>query len=586
VTRPPISARFDDLTHDGSVFELRNPTAQLEARRPEEVAGIITAAEQAATAGAWVAGFVAYEAAAGLDPALRVRPAREGLPLAWFGVFSDQVKGGDIEAPAEAHQRWRLEWTAERHARAVAEIKELLAAGDTYQVNLTARASSVITDPLTLYAGMAHAQGGAYNAYFETPTHAVVCASPELFFEWRDGTLVTRPMKGTRPRGRWPAEDADQVVALLGSAKDRAEHVMIVDLLRNDLGRVARPGTIRVTDFVTAERYHTVWQVTSSITAKPHARASLLDIFTALFPSGSVTGAPKPRTMEIIAALEDDPRGVYCGAVGYLAPAGGASGPFSARFAVAIRTAVVDRSTGSAEYGSGGGITWSSDPAAEWRELQDKCAILGPSVRPPGLFETLRCDPADGAVNLDRHLQRLASSAAAFGIAFDREQADTEVHGACTGIEHPLRVRLTLECDGTLTVSSTELTTRTGGSVRLGLTADRVDSRDRRLFYKSTDRRRYDSARAARPDVDDVIFCNERGEVTETAIANLAAHLEGRWWTPSLDCGLLPGVERGRLIDAGVLAERVITVADLRRASEVAVISSLRGWRPALLVER
>jgi para-aminobenzoate synthetase/4-amino-4-deoxychorismate lyase len=556
----------------------------MEAGSLGEVRDVVAAAEQAARSGAWVAGFVAYEGAPAFDPALTVRPRGGPLPLAWFGAFDERVDVPPIRPPAadRGKGRWRLDWTAEQHARAVAHIKDLLAAGETYQVNLTVRARSVVEDPLALYAGMAHAQGGAYNAYFETRTHAIVCASPELFFERKDGTVVTRPMKGTRPRGRWPAEDGAQADALVDSAKDRAEHIMIVDLLRNDLGRLARPGTVTVDDLATIERYHTVWQLTSTISAQLVAGAGLVDIFAALFPSGSVTGAPKPRTMARIADLEDRPRGVYCGAVGYLAPDVD-RGP--ARFAVAIRTATVDKVTGEAEYGSGGGITWSSDAGAEWEEVRHKCAILDPPVRPPGLFETLRVEPDGRPVNLERHLDRLESSAGFFAIPFQRERVDKEVRAACRAAHRPQRARVSLAAGGALTVSLSEFPAVTPGPVRLGLANQPVDSQDRRLFFKSTDRRRYEEARASRPDVDDVILCNERGEVTETTIANLAVHLDGRWWTPALPCGLLPGVERGRLIDVGELAERVITVDEVRRARRLAVINSLRGWRAAILVD-
>ena len=578
---PCVRARFDDLT-TGSAFELRHPTAALVARRPGEVAAVIEAAEQAARDGSWVAGYVAYEAGAALDGALEVRPHGCGLPLAWFGVFADRAEMAPIESADNGGKgRWQLDWTPPRHARAVAQIKEQLAAGETYQVNLTVRARAHIDDAFALYAALATAQGGAYNAYLETGTHAVACASPELLFEQAGACVVTRPMKGTRPRGRWPAEDSAQAQALVQSGKDQAEHIMIVDLLRNDLGRLARPGTVCVRDLATVERYHTVWQLTSTIAADLAPGLTLVDVFAALFPSGSVTGAPKARTMQIIADLETDPRGVYCGAVGYLRP----GRVRAAWFAVAIRTATIDLVTGRAEYGAGGAITWPSDAGAEWEELKAKCAILDSERPPAGLFETFRFDPGVDPVNLDRHLRRMAASAGYFAIPFDRARARKEVLAACAESDQPRRVRVVLSGDGTLSVSLSDLPTQASGPVRLGLADDPVDSRDIRLFHKSVDRARYDRTRAARPDVDDVVFCNEHGEVTETTIANLAVCLDGRWWTPPVGCGLLPGTERERLIETGRLAERRVPIADLRQADGLAVINSLRGWRPALLAD-
>jgi para-aminobenzoate synthetase/4-amino-4-deoxychorismate lyase len=260
-------------------------------------------------------------------------------------------------------------------------VRERIAAGDTYQVNLTVRLHGRVTGDLgRLYADLARAQGGRHAAFLDLGRHAVLSASPELFFEWTPGRLLTRPMKGTAPRGRTPAEDDERRRALVASDKERAENVMIVDLLRNDLGRVAEVGSVDVPVLCRAERYETVWQLTSDVTARPRADVGLVDIFGALFPSGSVTGAPKQRTMELIRELEGGPRGVYCGAIGVVAPAGH---PWRARFSVAIRTVTVDRATGTAVFGTGGGITWSSDPVAEHAELLAKAAFLPGDLLPP-----------------------------------------------------------------------------------------------------------------------------------------------------------------------------------------------------------
>jgi len=273
-----------------------------------------------------------------------------------------------------AAERWQPGWTPCGYRRDVARVRDYIAAGDTYQCNLTVRLRSRVQGDLRqLYADLALNQRARYAAFLDLGRHVIASASPELFFEWAGDRLLTRPMKGTAARGRTPAEDQERVEELLGSAKERAENVIVVDLLRNDVSRIADVGSVAVPALCVPERYETVWQLTSDVTGRVPTGTGLVEVFRALFPSGSVTGAPKRRTMQIIRALEDGPRGVYCGAIGLVAPPGAA---FRARFSVAIRTLVVDRSTGSAVYGTGGGITWGSDPDAEHAELHAKATIL------------------------------------------------------------------------------------------------------------------------------------------------------------------------------------------------------------------
>lgn len=333
--------------------------------------------------GRHAAGFVAYEAAPAFDPALPVVPAGPGrLPLVWFGLYDEAVPVPPIEPPAgggELDWRWAID--EETFARQVAVIREAIADGWTYQVNLTTRLDAAVGDARSLYAALAHRQRGAHNAFIDAGPWAVACASPELFFERRGSRITTRPMKGTAPRHAEAGADAAAAAALVASPKERAENVMIVDLLRNDVGRVARTGTVTVTSLLDVEAYPAMWQLTSTIEAEVRGGASLADVFRALFPCGSVTGAPKRSTMRLIASLEGRARGVYCGAVGHVAPPGG---PWPTRFAVGIRTATV--AGGRAELGVGAGITWDSDPGAEWAELHTKASIAG--VSPRGL--TLR----------------------------------------------------------------------------------------------------------------------------------------------------------------------------------------------------
>jgi para-aminobenzoate synthetase/4-amino-4-deoxychorismate lyase len=389
-----------------------------------------------------------------------------------------------------------------------------------------------------------------------------------------------RPMKGTAARGRTGLEDAAALAGLRGSDKDRAENIMIVDLVRNDLARVARTGSIVVEELCRAERFETVHQLTSQVTARVRPEVGLADVFRALFPCGSVTGAPKSRTMELIRDLEDGPRGVYCGAVGLLAPPGAAE--FRARFAVAIRTVLADRERGSAVYGSGGAITWDSDPDAEYAELLAKTRVL--SVRPEDfhLIETMRHEAGRGVVSLNAHLDRVGASAEYFGFRFDRAAVRAALDARLAGAGDA-RVRLLCLRDGEVKVQVHAPPPPAEGPVRLAVDEEPIDSRECWPHHKTSRRLPYTIRRERHPWADDVLLVNERGEITEASTANVAVRLGGSWWTPPVGHGCLPGIERARLVIAGVLRERVLLPADLRRAERLAVINSLRGWRPAVL---
>ncbi|MFI5891086.1 aminodeoxychorismate synthase component I [Actinoplanes sp. NPDC051513] len=382
-----MTARFDDLT-TGRALAFPAPGRVLATDDLADVAAVLDEVDRATAQGAWAYGFVSYESAPAFDPALAVQPpAGGGPPLIWFGLcdegpFTPQTLPSRT-GPA-AH--WELDWTAEAHAHAVSRIHEHIAAGDTYQCNLTTRLRTPYPyDPLLLYGALARAQRAAHNAYLDTGRFAVASASPELFLEWSGDRLRTRPMKGTARRSADPVADALNARALRTSPKERAENLMIVDLIRNDIARVAAMGTVDVPRLLTLERYPTVWTMTSEVTARLRPGVGLADIFRAMFPCGSVTGAPKARSMQIIRDVEDGPRDVYCGAIGWVAPP---SSPIRARFSVAIRTAVVCRASATATYGAGGGITWDSSPAGEWAEVLAKSAILG-RVSQPTLSENM-----------------------------------------------------------------------------------------------------------------------------------------------------------------------------------------------------
>jgi para-aminobenzoate synthetase / 4-amino-4-deoxychorismate lyase len=375
VTAP---VRFDDLS-SGRAFSCPPPEAVLDARTSGEVLPLLEEVERATAAGRWAYGYLAYEAAPGLDPDLVTHaPAPEDPPVAWFVLGGPPVPVPHVrpaDRPPALASPWRPDRTDAEHARAVAAVRECIAAGETYQCNVTDRLRTrLLGRPEELYGWLAARQAGAFHAWLDVGSHVVVSASPELFLDWSGDALRTRPMKGTAARGRTPAEDAAAADRLRTGTKDRAENLMIVDLLRNDLGRVAVPGSVVARSLFAVEAYPTVWQLTSEVAATARPGTTLVDVLRALFPSGSVTGAPKLRTMALIRELEPTPRGVYCGAIGFLGPPG--SG-VRARFSVPIRTAVVHRATGEAVYGAGGGIVWDSDAADERAELLAKAAVLG-----------------------------------------------------------------------------------------------------------------------------------------------------------------------------------------------------------------
>ena len=564
-----------------------SPHRVLVANSLSEVAPVLNEVDKPTREGSWAFGYVAYEAAPGLDAGLAVCDRQPNSPpLAWFGLSDEPVRVPPVSpSPGEGRHynatTWQPGWTSAEYRRDIARIRERIADGDIYECNLTVRLRSKVNGDLAqLYADLALNQQTHYGAYLDMGQHVIASASPELFFQWAGDRLLTRPMKGTAARGRTQREDLERVQELLHSVKERAENVIVVDLLRNDVSRVAAAGTVSVPVLCVPERYETVWQLTSDVTGRVPEGTSLLEVFRALFPCGSVTGAPKQRAMEIIREVENNPRGVYCGAIGLVAPPG--AGP-RAQFSVAIRTVAADRASGCAVYGTGGAITWASDPDEELAEVHDKAAILHTHYRDFHLIETMAHIPGAGVRHLDRHMNRLNSSAQYFCFAFDPGRVKAEV-AAVTEHAGSARVRLVLTRCGEVSVELSPLPPPSVQPVVLAVDPEPVDSTQRWLYHKTSNRNTYTVRAGRHPDADDVVLVNERGQVTETSTANLAVHLEGTWWTPGLDAGCLPGIERGLRIELGQLRERPMTPHDLRRADALAVLNSLRGWRPAVLI--
>ncbi|MCS6909204.1 MAG: aminodeoxychorismate synthase component I [Anaerolineales bacterium] len=575
-----VTALMHDAA-DNRWLSFGEPRTCFSTRRLDEVLPLLRRAESEVERGAHLAGFISYEAAPAFDPALAAHPPGE-FPLLWLGVFdAAQVQPLPALPPfpgAFQLGEWQATVSEAEYAEAITRIKAEIAAGRTYQVNYTYRLRAPFSgEPWALFAQLTDAQRAAYSAYVDTGRFVLCSASPELFFERTGRTVRTKPMKGTAARGRTLAEDEAQARRLHHDPKNRAENVMIADMLRNDLGRVAEIGSVRVPALFETERYPTVWQMTSTVVAE--TRASLAQLLAALFPCASVTGAPKCSTMHIIRALEATPRRAYCGAIGFVLPEG------RAQFNVAIRTVLIDRALGQAEYGVGSGVVWDSNAADEWAECQVKSRVLRARLPAFALLESLRWEPETSYFLLDRHLRRLRDSAMYFGFALDEAAVCARLEALAQTLPPiPHKVRLRVEQDGGLHVEAAPLNDAGNEPVRLALAPQPVNSSDAFLFHKTTHRRLYDEARAARPEADDVVLWNEHGEVTETCLANLAVKLDGEWWTPPMEAGLLPGVYRAELLETGYLRERVLLPDDLRRAEALAVLNSVRLWRAAMFM--
>lgn len=597
-------AANDLLLHDPRRGWLRfvRPLAVLQARTAAEVRPALAEIErQVQRGGRFAAGFVSYEAAPAFDPAHAVRPAEgAAFPLLWFGLYEapEPLAAQTLHAaaPPELPRRdWRPDLlppdraadpaagAPDAYRQALQAIKAHIAAGRTYQVNYTYRLRSAWREPpFPAFAALAAAHAPPYAAYLETEDWAVASLSPELFFTLDGETLTSRPMKGTAARGRLPEDDLAQAAWLHASEKNRAENVMIVDMVRNDMGRIARVGSVRVPQLFQIEKYPTVWQMTSTVQSE--TAAGLEEVFAALFPCASITGAPKIRTMQIIAELERSPRRIYCGAVGYYAPGR------QAQFNVAIRTLRVDKRQGEAEYGVGGGIVWDSEAEEEWQETRAKARALVELPRPFDLLETLRWSPDEGWRLLEAHLERLERSAAYFDFPYDRQRALDELERLAARFTptQAQRVRLMLSRSGEVAVEARPLEEGRGGSVTrpypLALAKTPVRSTNRFLYHKTTRRQVYQRALAEVPGAQDALLFNERGEVTESTIANLVYELDGARYTPPVECGLLPGVERAALLAQGAIQERTLRLEELPRCTRLWLVNSVRGmWEASLI---
>jgi para-aminobenzoate synthetase / 4-amino-4-deoxychorismate lyase len=585
-------ALFDDATWpDRPALLLRDSEGLIEATNADDVPGALAAIEAGVARGLTAAGYCAYELGYVFEPRLRPLMPQTERPLLRFHLFADRRR-----LHSEARRRWLSEraagpafagdvvasLSAAQHRAKVDRVRQLIGDGDVYQVNLTFKLrADDAGDPFATYAALRDKARAGACAFLRFGDEDILSFSPELFFCARDGRISARPMKGTVARAADIAGDEQRRRELVADEKQRAENLMIVDLLRNDLARVSKVGSVRVTDLFTVETYPRFHTLTSGITADLDGEASFARILKALFPCGSVTGAPKIRAMEIIREIEDEPRGAYCGAVGYVAPDAMA-------FNVGIRTVSVRG--GALEMGVGGGIVWDSEPAAEYAESLLKARFLTEQAAPFRLIETMRWAPGDGFHLLARHLHRLGASSAYFGFVFDETGVRRALAAAVADKEGPQRVRLTLGVRGDTQVEAESFVPSPSDAMwRYAFAATPVDSGDWRVHHKTTQRNFYDGALAAEraaTGCDEVVFLNERGEVTEGSRTNVFVERDGVWLTPPLASGLLDGCLRRELIDAEPqrVIERVLRPEDLRQGC-VWFGNSLRGLVRGVAVE-
>lgn len=634
------TARFDAANQTSYLY--LNPLEIIQANTLEDLPHLFNELQAALDQGSHAAGYLQYECGYHFEPHTNTpafQPATPA-PLAWFGIYAapltfNHATGEFSHTPPTPRNATyptpqaftaiqpSLNIKATTYTEKVVAIQELITAGDTYQVNFTDRITlHTPLPPAEAFATLIRQQPVSYAAFLNLGEHHILSLSPELFFTLVGDKITTRPMKGTMPRGFDLAEDALAAITLHNDEKNRSEHVMIVDLLRNDLGRICTPGSVHVPDLFTTERYETLHQMTSTVTGALASQLSYYDIFRALFPSGSITGAPKIRTMQIIRDLEANPRGIYTGAIGHITPAQPilehqkknapreasntarsaarpASGrigtplalekPSTATFNVAIRTLILKNN--EATMGVGGGIVADSEPAAEYAECLLKTAFL---TRPPNdfqLIETILYDPplsAQPFYLLDLHLDRLAASAAYFNFPCDRDAIQQQLDALTSTLtEAPrYRIRLLLHSDGTVTLTPT-LFSPAPPTGRIRIATQRTLSTDLFLRHKTTRRTLYDHAyqQAITAGFDEVLFLNERDELTEGAISNLFLSVGDALLTPPLASGVLPGIYRRHLLETNPNAqEKVLTLEDLHTADAIYTCNSVRGLSEVQLI--
>ena len=552
----------------GKRYTFTQPIKELKTRDLAEVADLLAQVESYQEQGYYVVGYVSYEAA----PAFEEKLAVHKLPLLgeyllYFTVH-DRVEKSLIPLTYEEvdlPSKWREQTSAEDYKKAISQIHHHLRQGDTYQVNYTVQLKQDLSaNPFAIYNRMVVEQEAGYNAYVEHDEMAVISMSPELFFEQNDRELTTRPMKGTTHRGVTDQEDLAQASWLEQDPKNRSENMMIVDLLRNDMNRISEVGSEHVERLCQVEQYSTVWQMTSTIKSQLRLDVDLVAIFRSLFPCGSITGAPKIATMEIIKDLEPQPRGVYCGTIGLLLPNG------RRIFNVAIRT--IQLHQGKAIYGVGGGITWDSTWESEYREIHQKAAVL---YRKQARFQLITTGRISQKSLLfeDQHLERLTKASRYFAYPFNPEDLRQRIEEECQvcDVNQDYRLRITLSKSGEIELSRQILAPLSPSFCKAKLCLQEADLNQSFTYFKTTHRPHLNL------DKQEIIYHNAAGELLETSIGNLVLKNNGKLYTPPTSLGILPGIYRQHLLETGQVEEKVLTVPDLDQAETIYGCNAVRG---------
>ncbi|WP_144097170.1 aminodeoxychorismate synthase component I [Croceicoccus sediminis] len=571
----------------------RDPVAVFRADSADEVEDALSRAESARRGGLHLAGYLAYEAGLALEPRLASRLAgKDAAPLVWLCAFADYetIAADDVAdwiagqvhdedgPPILSPARPAIE--REDYDAAFARVQEAIRAGDIYQANLTFPLHAAWAgDPLAIYARLRTRAAAGYGAFIYDGERHHLSLSPELFFTLKDGAVMLKPMKGTRPRGEDAAADAAMVADLGASEKDRAENLMITDLMRNDVSRLAVPGSVQVQDAFAVETYPTLHQMTSTVRAQLREGEGAVDLLRTVFPCGSITGAPKIRAMEIIDEIEQSPRKLYCGAVGRVDASGDAA------FNVAIRTlSLHGRGQGQAHMGVGSGIVVDSRLDDEWAECLIKGEFVAAAGRDVQLIETMAFDPKIGVPMIELHLQRLKDSALALGFDLDRHALRNHIQAFCFLNTEPKRLRVLVAQNGTWELDGSDLPDVMPDPVPVQIAPLPVAQGDWRLRHKTTDRAFYDDARKAAEasGAREVVFVREDGLLTEGSFTNLFVKRGDIFLTPPRSVGLLPGVLRAAMLEDGRAQEAELTADDL--AEGFFIGNALRGLMPARLI--
>ena len=581
------------LKADNIWLHFANPHRVVIAQKQEEVIPALLEIERLTQNNDWhAAGFVSYEAASAFDLALRTRaldapsdanlplqPIDRDFPLLWFGLYSPPESISEIGNPNDesiSTLNWQPTIDRETYNRAIEQIRRHIADGRTYQVNYTMRLQTDFNGSEWDFFLHLTQHQNKHAAYIDIGRYVICSASPELFFQLDGDRITCQPMKGTVRRGRTTLEDETQALWLRNSEKNRAENVMIVDMIRNDLGRIAKVGSVEVPHLFKTERYPTLWQMTSTVTAK--TSASLTELFTALFPCASITGAPKVGTMKIISALETTPRKIYTGSIGYIAPNRKAS------FNVAIRTGLIDRESKQAEYGVGGGIVWDSTSADEYEEALLKARVLTERTPLFSLLETLLWTPEHGFFLREKHVERMLDSANYFDFPILEKDIDRYLDKLSSTFDSPQRVRMLLDKTGELNYEAKSFHPGQHATpLKVHLAREPIETDNIFLFHKTTYREIYEIVRNGFPDCDDVLLYNEHGDLTEFTIGNFVYELNVQLYTPPLSCGLLAGTFRAHLVETGQVAERAIGIEELKHCTKFFMINSVRKWQEVVL---